>query len=214
MRSWLRLLPVVLLSLVLVGCSDSDPEEQARVAATAVPEIALPDGELRDLVPATKDLPPGMVPIVAGSGSRDLAAIAEYSADPAKARALLSEHGFTAAYTGQYADPQTGRVLSVVVTRFATAAGAEADLTGDLQASTGEVLPGAPIGEQSEVRRQPLPAASPSPGSTPTAGELVTVRFRQGALTWLVAYGSSPTADPEVAREVAQRLVDKATAAA
>ena len=145
---------------------------------------------------------------------RDVAAIAEYSADPAAARTLLVKHGFTAAYTGQYADPLTGRVLSVVVTQFATAAGARDDLQGDLTASTGTSVSGAQVGEQSDVRRQRLPAVSPSPGATAsaasTARELVTVRFRQGVYTWLVAYGASPPADTEVALLVARTLASRA----
>jgi hypothetical protein len=57
------------------------------------------------------------------------------------------------------------------------------------------------VGEQSDVRRQPLPQASASPG------QLVTVRFRNGTTTWLVAYGASPTADPAVAVDLARTLV-------
>jgi len=176
-----------------------------------VPDISLPAGPLRDLVPATADLPAGMVPILAGSGVRDAAAVAAYSADPVAAKVLLGQHGFAAAYVGQYADPADGRVLSVVVTRFATAAGAEADLSGDLSGSGGTRVATPTLGEQSDVRRQPLPAASASASST---GELITVRFRQGDTTWLVAYGASPTADPAVATEVAQRLLKKAAAPA
>ena len=208
-----RVLPPLLLCLALTGCGGSSAGDPA-VAATAVPDIALPAGALRDLVPATEDLPPGMVPILSGSGNRDVAAIAEYSADPTAARTLLVQHGFEAAYTGQYADPQTGRVLSVVVTRFATPAGAQADLAGDLAGSSGTVVPGSTVGEQSEVRRQPLPASpAPSGSPAPAAGELVTVRFRQGALTWLVAYGATPTADAAVATGVAERLLAKAATA-
>ncbi len=200
----------LLLGLALSGCASSGtatPEPPS----TAVPDISLPAGPLRDLVPATADLPPGMVPILSGSGSRDADAVAAYSADPVTAKVLLGQHGFTGAYVGQYADPADGRVLSVVVTRFATTAGAAADLAGDLTGSGGTRVATPTLGEQSEVRRQPLPAASPASTST---GELVTVRFRQGDTTWLVAYGARPTADPEVATEVAQRLLTKAAAAA
>ncbi|MCA1712683.1 MAG: hypothetical protein LC789_14035 [Actinobacteria bacterium] len=203
---------VALLACLLVpscGGSSAAPTAAASPEApsSAAPDIILPAGPLRELVPASKDLPPGMVPVLAGTGPRDLAAVAGYSADPAKAQGLLTEHGFTAAYVGQYADPATGRVLSVVVTRFATAAGATADVTGDLAASTGTLVPGETVGEQSEVRRQPLPQASPAPSAPP--GELVTVRFRSGATTWLVAYGAAPTADPEVALGVARVLVGR-----
>ena len=93
-------------------------------------------------------------------------------------------------------------MLSVVVARFKDAAGATADLEGDLAGSSGEEVTTATVGEASQVRRQPLPGDD--------AGELVTLRFRQGSTTWLLAYGA-PTADPQVAVELAQSLVDRAT---
>ena len=77
------------------------------------------------------------MPILAGTGPRDVKVVAGYSADPPAAQKLLVAHGFQTSYVAQYADPATGRVLSVVVTRFATAAGATADLAGDLAASAG-----------------------------------------------------------------------------
>ena len=154
-------------------------------------------------MPETADLPPGMVAILSGSGPRDVKAIAAYSADAAKAQGLLAQHGFRNAYVGQYADPATGRVLSVVVSRFSTVSGATADLVGDLAASTGETVQATTVGEQSQVLRQPLPSATPP-------GQLVTVRFRKGATTWLVAYGSTPQADPEVALKVARILAGRA----
>jgi hypothetical protein len=149
-----------------------------------------------------------MVPILAGTGPRDVRAVAGYSADPTAAQKQLSAHGFRTAYVGQYADPATGRVLSVVVSRFATAAGAAADLAGDLAASTGEKVPAPVVGEQSEVRRQPLPQPSGTGSAAP--GQLVTVRFRKGDTTWLVAFGANPTADPQVALDVAKLLVARA----
>ncbi len=204
------MLPALVLGLALSGCSGGDsaaPSSRPEPPSTAVPDISLPAGPLRDLVPATADLPPGMVPILSGSGTRDADAVAAYSADPVSAKVLLGQHGFTSAYVGQYADPADGRVLSVVVTRFATTAGAAADLAGDLTGSGGTLVATPTLGERSEVRRQPLPAPSPSASFT---GELITVRFRQGDTTWLVAYGASPAADPEVATEVATRLLKKA----
>lgn len=167
----------------------------------AVPDIVLPADPLRDLVPRTADLPPGMVPILAGSGPRDAHAIATYSADPKAAGTLLTTHGFRSAYVAQYADPTSGRVLSVVVSRFATAAGATADLATDLAASTGEQISTTTVGELSQVRRQPLPGGK---------GQLVTVRFRKQATTWLVAYGAMPTADPHVATDLATTLAARA----
>jgi hypothetical protein len=199
--------PGVLLLALLVGCGGSSspssgpgPSASSIEASTAVPDIVLPADPLRDLVPRTADLPPGLVAILAGSGPRDAKAIAGYSADPKSAATLLTQHGFRSAYVAQYADPATGRVLSVVVSRFSTAAGAAADLDADLKGSTGEQIKGDVIGEKSDVRRQPLPGGK---------GQLVTVRFGKGATTWLVAYGA-PTADPKVAIDLAKTLAGRA----
>jgi hypothetical protein len=198
----------VLAGLVLSGCGGSSDAPVASASpeapSAAAPDIVLPAGALRELVPGSRDLPAGMVPLVAGTGPRDVKAVAGYSADPAAAEKALVAHGFRTAYVAQYADPATGRVLSVVVTRFAAAAGAKADLTGDLAGSAGSPLPTPVVGEQSEVRRQPLPQASASPG------QLVTVRFRKGATTWLVAYGATPTADVAVAVDLARTLATRA----
>jgi hypothetical protein len=200
-------LPGVLLLAVLAGCGGSSTPSSAPAssgssveASTAVPDIALPADPLRDLVPRTADLPPGLVAILAGSGPRDAHTIAGYSADPKSAGTLLTQHGFRSAYVAQYADLATGRVLSVVVSRFSTASGAAADLDADLKASTGEQITAGVIGEKSDVRRQPLPGGK---------GQLVTVRFRKGATTWLVAYGASPTADPKVATDLAATLASR-----
>jgi hypothetical protein len=92
----------------------------------------------------------------------------------------------------------------VVVVRFADAAGAKADLEGDLAGSSGDVVATEQVGEASQARRQPLPGEA--------GGELVTLRFRQGATTWLLAYGARPTADPQVAVALARALVERATA--
>jgi hypothetical protein len=201
-------LPGVLLLVLLAGCGGSSagsaaPSPSPTVAgtATAVPDIALPADPLRDLVPRTADLPSGLVAILAGSGPRNAAAIAAYSADPKRAGTLLTQHGFRSAYVAQYADLATGRVLSVVVSRFSTAAGATADLDADLSASAGAQVKADQIGEKSDVRRQPLPGGK---------GELVTVRFRKGATTWLVAYGANPTAEPAVAVDLAKTLAARA----
>jgi hypothetical protein len=197
--------PGVLLLVLVAACGGSStptsgPEPTPPASSVAVPDIQLPDDPLRDLLPRTADLPPGMVAILAGSGPRDGHTIAGYSADPKSAGTLLTQHGFRSAYVAQYADPATGRVLSVVVSRFSTAAGATADLDADLKASTGEQVKAGQVGEKSDVRRQPLPGGK---------GQLVTVRFRKGATTWLVAYGATPTADPTVATELATTLADR-----
>ena len=195
----------LVLSGALAGCSDGSepaPEPVSRSALEApVPGVTLPADPLLPLVPAPEEVPAGLVPLLAGSGSRDAAAIAEFSADPAAARKALAAHGFRSAYVAQYAHPEDGRVLSVVVVRFGDAKGAQADLSGDLASSAGETVEVPVIGDQSQVRRQPLPGAS--------EGELVTVRFRRGATTWLLAYGASPTADPQVPVELARELADR-----
>ena len=198
--------------LALAGCGGSSAPSAASASpeppSSAAPEIALPAGPLRELVPASHDLPAGMVPILAGTGPRDVRAVAGYSADPTAAQKQLVAHGFKTSYVAQYADPATGRVLSVVVTRFATPAGATADLTGDLAGSGGAKVAARTVGEQSEVRRQPLPQASGTGTAAP--GQLVTVRFRKGDTTWLVAYGATPTADPQVALHIAQVVAARA----
>jgi hypothetical protein len=164
----------VLVLVVLTGCAGSSapaagPAPSTSASSVAAPDIVLPADPLRDLVPRTTDLPVGLVTILAGSGPRDAHTIAGYSADPKSAGTLLTQHGFQSAYVAQYADPATGRVLSVVVSRFSTASGATADLDADLKASTGEQVKADQVGEKSDVRRQPLPGG---------AGQLITVRFR------------------------------------
>lgn len=198
---------------LLTGCSADEPQAapqtpSASALSAPLAGVVLPPDPLRPLVPAPEEVPAGMVPLLSGSGARDAKAIAEFSADPAAAAKALAAHGFTSAYVAQYADPADGRVLSVVVARFRDAAGAEADLQGDLAGSSGELVTTDTVGQASQARRQPLPGSSP--GSAP--GELVTLRFRQGATTWLLAYGARPTADPQVAVELGRALVARAGA--
>lgn len=197
---------LALATALLAGCSDDEPAAtpqtpSASALSAPIPGITLPPDPLQPLVPTPEEVPSGMVPLLSGSGSRDAAAIAEFSADPAAAATALAAHGFSSAYVAQYAHPSDGRVLSVVVARFRDAAGAKADLEGDLAGSSGELVETATVGEASQARRQPLPGG---------AGQLVTLRFRQGATTWLLAYGA-PEADPQVAVELAQALVERAT---
>lgn len=195
---------------LLAGCGgDTEPAATPQTPSESalnapVPGVTLPADPLLPLVPAPDEVPAGMVPLLAGSGSRDVKAIAEFSADPAAAQAALTEHGFQNAYVAQYASPTDDRVLSVVVARFADAAGAQADLESDLTGSAGDLVEVPTVGDASQVRRQPLPGDE--------EGELVTVRFRKGATTWLLAYGNRPTADPQVAVDLARDLVDDATA--
>ena len=208
----MKITPVVVavaLVMALTGCREGAPTVPAAAdgplasaLSAPLPGVSLPPGPLRPLVPAPDEVPPGMVPLLTASGPRDVAAIAAYSGDPAAAAAALTEHGFSSAYVVQYADPAGARVLSVVVVRFADAVGATADLTADLAGSSGDVVERERVGEASQVRRQPLPGAG--------GGELATVRFRQGATTWLLAYGDRPTADAAVAVRLGQLLAARA----
>lgn len=196
----------VLAAALLAGCSQeaAAPQRPSQSALTApLPDVTLPADPLSPLVPAPDEVPPGMLPLLSATGPRDAAAIAEFSADPAAAGKALTAHGFRSAYVAQYAHPSDGRVLSVVVARFADPAGAKADLDSDLAASSGEVVTTGAVGEASQVRRQPLPGEG--------GGELVTLRFRRGATTWLLAYGARPSADPEVAVDLGRALADRAT---
>lgn len=209
------MLPRVIVGLVLLGalagCTGDAPAGSSGPAASStatnvltqpLPRISLPADPLRALVPAPDEVPAGMVPLLTGSGARKASVIAGYSQDPVAAAAALAAHGFASAYVAQYADPASPRVLSVVVVRFATAAGATADLAGDLATSSGDLIEMERVGQGSQARRQALPG-------TPK-GELVTLRFRQGATTWLLAYGNRPTADPSVALDLGRLLATRA----
>ncbi len=204
-RPWLI---AVLLSGAVAGCTEGSPTVPATpadlaasaAAAAPVPGLSLPADPLTPLVPAPDEVPAGMVPLLTGSGGRDAAAIAGYSSDATAARAALAEHGFSNAYVAQYADPASPRVLSVVVVRFATPEGATADLDGDVAGGSGELVQAPTIGSASQLRRQPLPGG----------GELLTLRFRKDATTWLLAYGDRPTADVEVAVRLGRLLAGRA----
>lgn len=203
---WRTAAAAALTCALLAGCSSDEPDAapqkpSASALEAPLPDVTLPADPLSPLVPAPDEVPAGMVPLLAATGPRDAKAIAEFSSDPAAAAGALAAHGFRSAYVAQYAHPSDGRVLSVVVSRFTDAAGAKADYEGDVAASSGDLVETAAVGEASQVRRQPLPGGS---------GELVTLRFRKGSTTWLLAYGA-PTADAAVAVDLAQALVDRAT---
>lgn len=209
---------VLLTAALAGGCTEQRPSLEPSVAsptpspaaspgATAAapppspagaPAAQLPEGALRDLVPTPQEVPPPLVPLVQGSGPRDAAAVAAFSADPAAAAADLAAHGFTDAYVAQYASQTDPRSLSVVVVRFATAEGAEADLAGDLAVPSGELVEAETIGDASQVRRVPLPGDD--------AQDLVTVRFRDGATTWLLAWRAPLPADTAIPVDLARVL--------
>lgn len=203
LRDVLLCLPLLLAA----GCSGDDAAPPvatptAVVESAPLPGVALPAGPLVELVPTPQEVPAGMVPLLTATGPRDVKAIAAFSADPAAAEKVLLANGFGQAYAVQYANPDKGNALSVVVTRFATAAGATADLAGDLAAPGGTLVASAPtVGDLSQVRTQ-----------TTGGRELVTVRFRKGATTWLLAYGERTGTKVEVATDLAKRLTDRTTA--
>jgi hypothetical protein len=202
----LVLAPLLVTPLLVSGCSgggSDGPTLDPKAAASApVPGVTLPPGALSDLVPAPDEVPAGMVPVVLGSGPRSLDVVAGYSgtgAVAARAAAALRTHGFQAAYVAQYANQATGQVLSVVVSRFATAAGAKADFRSDERDTHAAPLPEATVGEESAVTTQQVPGTVPS--------TLVLVRFRRGTDTWVLAYQAAPQADPHVAVAMAKALL-------
>ena len=191
------------------GCSGDDGPTPRDLAASApVPGVTLPPDALLDLVPRPTEVPPGMVPVLTGSGRRDIATVAGYSGTGAAATAAearLKAHGFAGAYVAQYAHPTSGQVLSVVASEFATAEGATADYADDQKDQSGTAVAGAEtVGEASSVRVQDLPGSP--------ASQLVLVRFRSGTHTWSLAYKATPTADPQVGTAIAKVLASRATA--
>lgn len=207
-----RLLPALALLAVtpVTGCTEQQPAvEPAPAASTgtpaptstatgAAPPAELPDGPLRDLVPAPAEVPAGLEAVVAGSGPRDAAEVAAFSSDPQAASRALSQHGFRDAYVAQYASRTDSRSLTVVAVRFADADGARADLDGDVAATGGAAVDAPTIGDASDVRRLELPDDD--------AADLVTVRFRKGPATWLVAWRATRPADAQVPIGIARAL--------
>ena len=200
-RRWALLLA---LPLVLSGCAEKgSPLDDPDVAASApVPGVTLPPGTLSVLVPTPSEVPAGMVPVVQGSGPRALDVVAGYSGtgdDQLRAAAALRAHGFQDAYAAQYASQTTGQVLSVVVVRFATAAGAAADFEDDQRGTDATVVSAEPFGDKSSVTKQTI--------SGNVASELVLARFLRGTDTWVLAYQAAPTADTTVAVALAKTIL-------
>lgn len=198
------MLALVATAIALSACSKSNPPALTpqQAASAPIPGVTLPPGTLIDLVPTPAEVPAGMVPVVLGSGPRDLNTVASYSgtgAVAAKAASELRAHGFESAYVAQYANQTTGQVLSVVVSRFATQAGAAADFNDDEKGTTGTKVVEPTLGDASEVTTETLP------GSTPA--KLVLVRFRRGVDTWVLAYKAGANADAALAVHLAQVLL-------
>lgn len=202
---------MLLLALAGAGCTEQRPalepapgSSSATTSASASPSsaaVALPEGPLRDLVPAPDEVPAGLEPVLDGSGPRGAADVAAFSADPAAASAGLARNGFQSAYVAQYASRTDLRSLTVVAVRFAAPDGARADLDGDVAATGGTPVDAPTVGDASDVRRIELPEGD--------AAELLTVRFRAGSTTWLVAWRATRPADAEVPLGIARELAGR-----
>lgn len=201
-----RLIAALLLApVLLVGCSGGDDDPQA-AASAPIPGVSLPPGQLVQLAPTPAEVPAGMVPVLQGSGERDLKTIAGYSgagAAAAAAETALTKHGFSTAYVAQYANQDTGQVLSVVVVQFATAAGALADYYDDARGAKGETVTTETVGEASTATRQTI--------SGSVTSELLLLRFRRGTTTWTIAYQAAPKADPAVPVMIAKAVLARTT---
>jgi hypothetical protein len=189
--------------LLLAGCSGgATPQADPQTAASApVPGVTLPPDPLVDLVPTPAEVPAGMVPVITGSGPRDLATVAGYSgagATATAAAAKLTSHGFVSAYVAQYDNPATKQVLSVVVSAFGDAVGATADYTDDVTGAQGTKVESETLGDASSVTIQSVTETA--------ASQLVLVRFRRDTHVWLLAY-KAPTADATVAIGLAKALL-------
>jgi hypothetical protein len=192
----------VLLPASLSACS-AKPGRPAASATPSVPLPTLPAGTLSHRVLQPADVSRSLVPIDAQTGTRDIAAIAAFSADPPTARKSLQEHGFEAAYVVQYGDPSNAAVVTNVVTKFATVAGATADLTADLAATgAGTAFAVTGLGDQAGGVRGKLEP-------TLADGTLITLRWRVGDTTWLLAVGSRKPVDEASVRRLADKLVGR-----
>jgi hypothetical protein len=206
----LRVMPrraaeLLALAMLPVAChsSSTPPTLSPQAAASApVPGVTLPPGPLVNLVPNPNEVPAGMEPVEKGSGPRDLSVVASYSGTGSvdtKAAATLRRHGFQSAYVAQYANLSTGQVVSAVVSQFATVAGATADFRDDLASMRGTAVVAPTVGDGSAIITEPVPGKVP--------GELVLLRFRRGADTWVIGYEAAPTADPSVVVGLAQHIL-------
>lgn len=202
----MRTLAVLVTALALAACGGSGGGDGTPTATPSSPRVALtlPPGALSGLAVQPTDVPDGLTPILAQTGPADVKRIASFSADPAAAERSLTEHGFTEAYVATYGDPQTGRVLSSVVTRFASVSGATADLTADIESgrSGGTPFEVSGLGDQAAGVTGKL---KPAEGT----GELVTLRWRVGETTFLLAVGAPGTVDRDGAVALAKRLAER-----
>jgi len=218
MHTPVRLLAALLLlpGLAVGGCS-GDNAEKPQVAVT------LPGGSLAMKVLQAEDVPDGLVPILAQTGPADISRIAGFSADSTAAEKSLREHGFDEAYVVQYGDQKSGRFIVNVVATFDSEDGAIADLTADLDSArqTGTPFPIDDLGDQAGGVRSaratastaPSGSAAPSSSAAPTNDfDLVTVRWRRGNTTWLLAVGARGTVEQEAVVKLARLVLARADA--
>jgi hypothetical protein len=186
-------------SAALGACSDGDDGKP-------VVAVTLPAGSLADQVLQEEDVPDGFVPLLAQTGPADIAKIAGFSSDSAAAEKSLREHGFKQGYVVQYGDPKSGRFIVNVVATFETEAGATADLTADIESArkTGTPFPVTDLGDQAGGVR------GANGATAQTASDLVTVRWRKGSTTWLLAVGASGTVEQDAVVSLARIVLKSA----
>ena len=114
----------------------------------------------------------------------------------------MQRNGFQSAYVVQYADPATGAVVTNVVTKFATVEGATADLTADLKSATrtGAAFEVTGLGDQAGGIRGTRDKDSVN-------GSLVTLRWRRGDTTWLLAVSATTLVEQTGVRKLADNLM-------
>lgn len=198
-----RCLAALLAVVVLVpACSESG--SPASSVSPSVPLPTLPPGELRERVLQPGEVGSSLVPIAAQTGARDVKGIAAFSANPKAAEKTLEKNGFQAAYVVQYADPATSAVVTNVVTKYSASSGATADLTADLASSdrTGTPFAVTGLGDQAGGVRGKRDDASAD-------GTIVTLRWRSGDTTWLLAVSASTPVDEAGVRKLADRLMER-----
>ena len=211
----------LLLAGGLAGCRGESTDEP-------VVAVTLPPASLADQVLQPDDVPDGLVPLLAQTGKADINRIAGFSSDSAAAEKSLIAHGFLDAYVVQYGDPKSGRYIVNVVTTFETEEGATADLTADLEAArgSGTPFPVSDLGDQAGGLRAGPVATTPAAPGTPSASatatgtapaatpaqssDLVTVRWRRGATTWLLAVGAPGTVEQDAVVQLARIVLDRA----
>jgi hypothetical protein len=190
---------------LLAGCSDDGSPSASPTPTVSLP--TLPPGDLKDKVLQPGEVGRNLTPIAMQTGARDVTGIAAFSADAKAAQKQLEKDGFQSAYVVQYADPATNAVVTNVVTKFATVEGATADLTADLKASEtggGAVFPVSGLGDQAGGVRGKRDDKS-------VEGSLVTLRWRRGDTTWLLAVSASTLVAQDGVRKLADQLMTRLT---